>query len=180
MDILVDIDGVIARWDYPALLCNYLGVSPDRMPRWSPPQYSITEWLGVPEVDVDNMYRFALISGQHCAIGSTATNRLGALYREGNNILIYTSRMHYLTPTTIERWLRDKGVPHTRVVTTEDVMDGHYDAFIDDHVTKLLSVPNVRQRLLFDRPWNKGCLNVRDLFRRVHGWGEIYEILGKG
>jgi len=53
-----------------------------------------------------------------------------------------------------------------------------FDVFVDDSLEEaLLLTQSVPKVLLFDHPWNHGCLNVFGVFERVFTWKDVTRIL---
>jgi 5'(3')-deoxyribonucleotidase len=174
MNLLIDIDGVINDYDWQFILKESLGVDVaiDFIS-----SYCIEDILGVSTAQVDDLFYKVVRRPANLADGCLSV--LNRLHEEGHSILIYTNRLHFMNIKALERWLREAGVPFTRIINSQ--WRGAADYHINDSVSRLVNYPSsVKTKLLFDQPWNRSCLNITGELQRVHNWKEIEEtIYGK-
>jgi len=178
MRLLIDIDGVICTYDFPALTKKYFGVSVPNNSIWT---YSLEESLGVSTEEVVAM--FEEVAFEEPKFTHKALESLGELVRRDHYVWLYSNRIHFMGHQLLSDWVWDNNIPHIGVVRNiEKFKDlwGYVDYHIDDSPTKLMNLGDfTNHKLLFSRPWNCRCLDIQNQLTRVMNWDDIMEILKK-
>ncbi len=176
MNLLIDLDGVVCRWDFPRLTKEFFGVS---VPNELVYTYSLEDALGVPTREVHEM--FCAIADEPPEFIKGAIESLTRLQEARHSIVIYSNRRCFIKNGCkgLQEWLCAYGIPNDRVLPDlEGIPTGFFDFQIDDHPYKLLSGNGTsRVKLLFDQPWNRQCLDIHQQFIRVKAWKEIEELV---
>lgn len=173
-NLLIDIDGVICQYNFPELTKQYFGQA---VPNKGIFAYSLEDSLGLPKSAVANM--FALEVGSSPNLIPGAIQVLKHFIMRDYNILIYSHRLNWMTPSGLKDWLEEYGIPFSAVVGCEE-LPNYVLAQVDDSPQKLMDTAEqiqVRHSLLFDNPWNKKCLNITGRLERVKNWSEVRRII---
>lgn len=168
--ILVDIDGCICAYDFPRLVWDKFHVRIDATKIFA---YNLADVLGVPSRQIDEMF-YDQVWGKP----QFNTNTLDVLSEWKSNrygIVIFSNRIKYMGHKGLESWLVKWQIPFSYI----DEGGGIYDFHIDDRPEKLCDT-NSQVKLLYDQPWNKGCLNITGKLKRVLNWTEIKGIVEEG
>jgi len=172
MKLGFDVDGVISDFvgSFAKVLGSHYGLSlvePDFY------CYDLDLILGITKEQRDKFITTGLFRNLKLIPG--AKTALRKFKVEGHDIFILTSRGDHLTEVTID-WLRDKGIPYSRLLTLnggeKHLADVDLDLVVEDNLAEAIGLARRFKVLLFDRPWNRS-LNVERLFKRVHNWGEV-------
>ncbi len=171
-NILVDIDGVVAKYNFKAMLMKHFGITvPDS---WIY-AYSIEDCLGLPSQDVWRM--FVEEAKEPPAFIDGAQDALKKLIRK-HTIYIYTNRVKIMGAAPLRQWLNDNHIPHDALYFNDLVHSDTYDYHIDDSPQKLMDTNGaVRHKLLFDQPYNRKCKNITGKLQRVADWAEVLEVI---
>lgn len=176
MKILLDIDGVVCHYDFSAITKKHFGVA---IPNESIYTYSIEDSLGVSTKEVERMFDIETWSPPNFVKDSTEI--LEEFTDKGYNIIIYSSRIKFMGMKGLVDWLNTYGIPYSNIIDKESMLRfgvNNVDYHIDDSPTKLMNLGNLtKNKLLFDTPWNKQCLNIHNKLVRVYSWSEIREIV---
>ena len=160
--VLVDIDGVICEYDFPKIVKHFFGVDLSKYMLYA---YNLADVLGVAPLAINTMFKEQVWGKPSFVPNAIKTLRqIGSFYR----IIIFSNRMKYMGKEGLMDWLIDWGIPFD--VIGDGI--GEFDFHIDDSPAKLMT-SNSKVKLLFDQPWNKGCLNITNQLKRVKDWEEI-------
>lgn len=173
-NLIVDVDGVIAEFDFPNLLGQYMGV---RLPTAKVNTFDLSNLLGVSKVAIKEMFEAEVFNHQQIVIG--ASYYLRSFMQKGFDILIFSDRLQWMTKEELGDWLEEQGVPFSEVID-RDSLPSFAVAHIDDRPAKLMEVwetIKVNKLLLFDRPWNRRCMNITGRLTRVKNWKQIWREL---
>jgi len=170
MNLLIDIDGVVAEYNIPQRIKEVTGANITLEDIWS---HELVECLGLPEKTWCTI--FENINKEPANIVHGARETLSYLVNKGHKIYIYTNRAFRYDPVDVEKWLYINKIPHYKLMTIKDVTEyQEFHVHIDDSPNKLLSCPwFAHQKLLYTRPWNIQCKNILNLMYRVNNWKEI-------
>lgn len=174
MNLLIDIDGVIAAYDFPALTREFYGKAVTNKQILA---YSIADVLGVTRESVNRMFTAACHYPPNFVKG--AMKSLLHFQAQGDAIYIYTNRLYFMTRTELIHWLYKYGIPFIGLFG--DTKATEFDFHIDDSPCKLMETDGrVKHKLLFSAPWNKSCLDIEGKLQRVKNWKEVREVLDSG
>lgn len=110
-----------------------------------------------------------------------AVEVINKLQREGNKIIIITSRTTKNAYEISEKWLKQKNVNYDKLIVGstdkgKTCLENEIDVFIDDNVEFCNSVSATNAKvLMFDSPCNQKEMN----FKRVYSWDEVYKEIKK-
>ena len=169
MRICIDIDGVICEYHFNSLVKNFFGVDLSSQVIFA---YDLADVLGVAPVLIDTMFKEQVYGKPNFIEGAIDT--LKEWKSKKYELAILSNRVKYMGEYGLGKWLRKWEIPHTYL--TSGLIK--YDVHIDDRPAKLMATDS-RVKLLFDQPWNRGCLNITGVLERVHHWDEIREKLDK-
>lgn len=173
-NIIVDIDGCIAKYDFPTLTKQYFGKSIPNKGVWT---YSLEDSLGVASRHIIDMFTEEVFAPPNFVQGA-----LGALKHfisKDYNVCIHTNRLKFMEVNELEDWLNKWGIPYSSIIVNGD-LPGYVHAHVDDSPKKLMYTDDnttVKHLLLFDNPWNRQCLNITGKLHRVKTWKEIREVV---
>jgi len=160
--LLVDIDGVICKYDFPALVKEYFNVEIDARDIYA---YNLSDVLGVSSKEIDDMFKEQVWGAPEFIEDALGILRgLSKIYE----IIIYSNRVKYMGEMGLAKWLIDCGIPFRGI----DNGQGEYYCHIDDRPQKLEDT-NSKIKLLFSQPWNEGCRNIKGNLKRVYSWPAI-------
>lgn len=168
--LCIDIDGVICEYDFPKIIKKFFGVDLSPIMIYA---FDLADVLGVAPVLIEQIFKEQVYGQPNFVEGAIDT--LTQWIARGDEIIIFSNRIKYMEVAELTKWLFKWGIPFTRVATGQ----GDYDVHIDDLASKLMAT-NSRLRLLFNRPWNKWCLNITRELVRVNDWQEIREMVDRG
>lgn len=172
MHILCDIDGVICKYDFPELTKRYFGVE---IPNTGIFTYSLEDSLGVPQVEVERMFRTEAFAPPNFIEGAVET--LTEFLESGHTVSLWSAREHFMGFDGLCKWVSQYNLPRSFVV--DDVIMP-YDFHIDDNPRKLMSTDGrVKHKLLFDSPWNQQCLNITGKMIRVKNWDDVRRLVNE-
>jgi len=170
--IVVDIDGVVAQYDFPRMIKKHFGVDIKQEDVWT---YAIEDALGVAPNDVYTMFRSEIFDTPLFVPG--AREALDKLNRK-HDVFIYTNRIKIMGMQPLIKWLDDNKIAHSKIIFNNLHPDGQFDYHIDDSPLKLMDMNGTTvKKLLFDQPWNRNCLNITGRMQRVCGWAEVLEVI---
>ncbi len=172
--IIVDLDGVITKYDFPALTKKWFGATIHNKGVWC---YSIEDSLGVATEDVVKMFQEEVEAPPNLVPG--AINTLKLFMARDYEVYVLTNRLYFTDENRLIAWLDKYGIPYSAVLTNGDLPD-YVVAHIDDSPTKLMSTRSkteVKHSILFDNPWNRQCLNITGQLERAKNWGQVKEII---
>jgi len=161
--ICIDIDGVICEYDFPNIVKNFFGIDLSAKMIFA---YDLADVLGVAPALINTMFKEQVYGKPNFVEGAIDTLRKWR--EEGHRIDVYSNRVKYMGATGLAEWLWAYDIPFYSISDGSGVFDCH----IDDSPAKLMGT-NSKLKLLYDRPWNKRCLNITGGLERVYDWGEI-------
>ena len=161
MQLLVDLDGVVVEYDFPKLVKQYFKVDLARQQIYA---YDMADVLGVSNKSIDDMFKEQVFGRPNFIPGALET--LQGWYGE-HEIVIFSNRVKYMGFQGLSKWLKGNKIPFDTVYHS-----GEYDFHIDDSPAKLMNI-NSKTKLLFNQPWNEGCLNIEKKLKRVFNWVDI-------
>uniref|UniRef100_A0A6M3LEJ0 Uncharacterized protein n=1 Tax=viral metagenome TaxID=1070528 RepID=A0A6M3LEJ0_9ZZZZ len=167
--LLLDIDGVVVKYDFVGLVKRYFGVDIEPKAIFA---YNLADVLGVSSREIDDMFQ-EQVWGKPDFID----NALDILHevKQIYEIIVYSNRVKYMGEFELCKWLIDRHIPFEGI----DCGKGVYDYHVDDRPEKLEDTISFI-RLLYTQPWNEGCLNIKGNLKRVNNWDEIrVALLGK-
>jgi 5'(3')-deoxyribonucleotidase len=165
--ILVDIDGVIAQYDFPKIVKDFFGIDLSSQVIFA---YDLADVLGVAPKLIDLMFRKQVFGKANLMPG--ALKILGDFSKK-YEIIIYTNRTKYMTSIELVTWLIENEIPFDGI---DYCPEQRYYAHIDDSPSKLAST-NSGIKILFNQPWNTHCVDAQKQFLRVGSWSEIRRFL---
>ena len=162
LSLLLDIDGVVAKYDFVGLVKRYFGVDIEPKAIFA---YNLADVLGVSSKEIDNMFQ-EQVWGKPVFMDNAldTLNEISKIYE----IIIYSNRIKYMGEMNLAKWLIDYKIPFEGI----DYGQNEYDFHVDDRPEKLEGT-NSSIKLLYTQPWNEGCLNIKNNLTRVNNWGEI-------
>jgi 5'(3')-deoxyribonucleotidase len=166
--LLLDIDGVVVKYDFVGLVKKYFGV--DIKPE-SIFAYNLADVLGVSSREIDNMFQ-EQVWGKPVFMEKAldVLNDIKYIYE----IIIYSNRIKYMGEYELIKWLAMNEIPFEGI----DYGLDKYDFHIDDRPEKLEDT-NSTIKLLYTQAWNVGCLNIKHNLKRINDWDEIRrELIG--
>ena len=141
--------------------------------------YSLEDSLGVSSRSVDEMFLAETHAPPNLVEDSIET--LQHFVDNGYEIIVYSMRVRYMSESGLSSWLIRYGIPHSRIMHNSELTSraaGYIDYHIDDSPKKLIDLGQVsNHKLLFDCPWNRNCMNIYNIVRRVYSWKEIKEVV---
>uniref|UniRef100_A0A6M3KY94 5' nucleotidase, deoxy (Pyrimidine), cytosolic type C protein (NT5C) n=1 Tax=viral metagenome TaxID=1070528 RepID=A0A6M3KY94_9ZZZZ len=173
-NILVDLDGCVAQYDFPKLIKKYFGVAVQPMDIWC---YSIADSLGLPSGEVHQMFEVESQEEPNFIEGAVET--LEKLLVRDYKVLIYSTRTSIMGRYNLDTWLRKWNIPFSTIIT-DYTLPLLIEAYIDDWPAKLLHVDSmveVGKLILFVQPWNFRCHDLLNKFTWVDEWSQIWEEL---
>ena len=170
MKIGVDIDGTIADYNLTATTKKHLGREEANDVFICFSESAILKGPGEELLAVFQKY-----ARQKAILIDGAVESIRRLRDKGHNIIIYSNRLLFMDKAELEDWLRDNKIPFTAVWAKRN--PPQLDYHVDDNPAKLVNLGDgTRNKLLFDQPWNRRCLDVANI-RRVYNWKEVEEII---
>ena len=164
--ICVDIDGVIAEYDFPKIVKNFFGVDISPAMIFA---YDLADVLGVSPHIINTMFQEQVYGKPDFIPGAIGT--LKAWKSMGYELIIYSNRVNYMGEFGLAKWLIEYRIPFS------GIGNGHerYDIHIDDSPSKLMATDSVI-KLLYTQPWNTRCHNITGKLMRVNNWKEIKDV----
>ena len=160
--LLLDIDGVVIKYDFVGLVKRYFGVDIEPKAIFA---YNLADVLGVPSKEIDNMFQEQVWGKPNFMDNALdVLNEIKQIYE----IVIYSNRIKYMGEIGLITWLGEHRIPFKGI----DYGQGKYDVHIDDRPEKLEDTDS-SIKLLYTQPWNKGCLNIKSNLKRVNNWNDI-------
>uniref|UniRef100_A0A6M3L2P0 5' nucleotidase n=1 Tax=viral metagenome TaxID=1070528 RepID=A0A6M3L2P0_9ZZZZ len=157
--LLLDIDGVIVRYDFVGLVKRYFGVDIEPKAIFA---YNLADVLGVSSKEIDDMFQ-EQVWGEPVFMDNAldTLNEISKIYE----IIIYSNRIKYMGEMGLVKWLINYQIPFEGI----DYGQGEYDIHIDDRPEKLEDTKS-SIKLLYTQPWNVSCLNVKNNLIRINNW----------
>jgi len=177
LNLLVDIDGCVCKYDFPALTKKYFGKAIPNKGVWT---YSLEDSLGVASRLVTDMFAKEVYSEPNLIQG--AVGALKHFISKDYNVCVHTNRLRWMTPEELGDWLDKWGIPYSSIITN-GALPSYVVAHVDDSPAKLMGTDDettVKHLLLFDSPWNRQCLNITGKLHRVRTWAEVKEVVNGG
>jgi uncharacterized HAD superfamily protein len=168
--ILVDVDGVIVKYNFGLLVKKYFGIDLSPMSIYA---YDLADVLGVSEIAINTMFKEQVYG--RATFMPSALSTLQSWYNK-HEIIIGTNRTHYMTTKELVTWLTENNIPFHGI---DETLSDKYDFHIDDSPRKLAGT-NSQIKLLFNAPWNTRCLDIQKKFKRVFSWDDIAELVAIG
>ena len=164
--LLLDIDGVVVKYDFVGLVKRYFGVDIETKAIFA---YNLADVLGVSSKEIDNMFQ-EQVWGKPIFMDNAldTLTEISKIYE----IIIYSNRIKYMGEMGLAKWLIENHIPFEGI----DYGQGEYDFHIDDRPEKLEDTDSII-KLLYTQPWNKGCLNIQKNLIRVNSWFEISNVV---
>ncbi len=164
--LLLDIDGVVVRYDFVGLVKRYFNVDISPQAIFA---YNLADVLGVSSKEIDNMFK-EQVWGKPVFMD----NALDVLdeIKHDYEIIIYSNRINYMGESGLVKWLIDSRIPFEGI----DYGQSKYDFHIDDRPEKLEDT-NSSIKLLYTQPWNISTMNIKRNLIRVNSWDEIKQII---
>ncbi len=172
-NLIVDVDGCIAQYDFPAILKKYFGVTLTNKDIYA---YSLEDCLGTSSAAIEDIFIKECFAPPNFIPG--AINTLKYLMARDDEIYILTNRLHFMSETEFEEWAEKYGIPYTAILNGR--LPEYAHAQVDDHAVKLMNtqqLTTVKHSILFNAPWNRRCLNVTGQLERAKNWGQVKEII---
>ena len=166
--LLLDIDGVVVKYDFVGLVKRYFGVDIEPKAIFA---YNLADVLGVSSKEIDDMFQ-EQVWGKPVFMANALDilNEISKIYE----ITIYSNRIKYMGELGLVEWLIDNQIPFEGV----DYGQNKYDIHIDDRPEKLEDTDS-SVKLLYTQPWNNGCLNIKRNLKRIYNWYDIrHQLLG--
>ncbi|MFH1231117.1 MAG: hypothetical protein V1709_06425 [Planctomycetota bacterium] len=163
MKIIVDLDGVVVRYDFKALVWEYFRIDIEEKSIFA---YDLPDVLGVAPVMINTMFKKQVYGKPNFIEGALDTLTEWLFGR--HEILIYSNRVKYMQREGLEKWLVKWQIPFSYI----DDGYGKYDVHIDDSPGKLMATDS-KVKLLYTQPWNERCLNITKTLIRIRNWKEI-------
>jgi uncharacterized HAD superfamily protein len=171
-----DIDGVIANFATPftEIVNKKYGVALNPADIYT---FDLSLILGIPKEERNQIITETL-QQQNLPLNTGAKEILNRLHNEGHKIYLLTARFPSLIELT-NKWLNANEIPYKQLLLLNggekylakiDPLDLVVEDSLEEALLWSQKVPNV---LLYNQPWNK-TLNVKNLTKRVYGWGQIY------
>lgn len=174
-NLIVDVDGVIAQYNFPRMMKKWFGVSVKNEDIWC---YSLEDALGLDPFLVEEMW--VAEADEPAIFIPGAIKSLEELRLAGYKILIRSQRAKIMGAERLEGWLEENKIPFDQVLATPLDMPDYAHAAIDDRPSKLSllnELVKVKTLILFDQPWNRQCLNIHGRFYRVKTWAQVKSVL---
>lgn len=173
-NILIDIDGCVAQYDFPRIVKKHFGVE---VANKQVQLYSLEDCLGLPSEQVNGMFKTEAFEPPNLIRG--AVRALDWLVVNDWNVCIHSNRVKFMGKEGLEDWLDKYSIPYS-VVLNGDALPCYVQAAVDDYPSKLLRIDEettVKKLLLFNQPWNEMCLDLLRKFTRVNNWTQVMEEL---
>jgi len=160
--LLLDIDGVIVKYDFVGLVKRYFNVDIEPKAIFA---YNLADVLGVSSREIDDMFQ-EQVWGKPIFMDNAldTLSEISKIYE----IIIYSNRIKYMGEMGLAQWLIDNQIPFEGI----DYGQSKHDFHIDDRPEKLEDTDS-SIKLLYTQPWNEGCLNIKHNLKRVNNWYEI-------
>ena len=171
-NLIVDIDGVVAQYDYPTILKKHFNVDVPNHAVWA---YGLDECLGLPPTAVQTMFKKEAYAPPNMIEG--AREALERFIIKDYNVCIFSNRLKFMSYAELEEWLNKNDIPYSCILNGSG-LPNRAIAAVDDSPSKLLAIDEevtLNRRLLFDQPWNRMCLDVLGKFKRVKDWRQVLE-----
>lgn len=176
MKIGIDIDGVISNFvkNFRVIVRDAYNIDLQEQDIYVHDLYLV---LGISKIEAFNLIYKCLTQDLELIEG--AREGLTKLYND-HEIFILTARPKELNGLT-EKWLKKKNLPYHRLIHLNEgnkhMVDVRLDIIIEDNLTDAINwIGKSKVILVYDHFWNKS-LNVEKLFKRVHNWTEIIDII---
>ncbi len=164
--LLLDIDGVVVKYDFVGLVKRYFGVDIEPRAIFA---YNLADVLGVSSREIDDMFQEQVWGKPDFMDNALDTlNEMSKIYE----IIIYSNRIKYMGEKGLVKWLIDCRIPFEGI----DYGQSEYDFHIDDRPEKLEDT-NSSVKLLYTQPWNISTMNIKRNLTRVNNWYEIRSIV---
>jgi uncharacterized HAD superfamily protein len=170
MRLLIDVDGVICKYNYGDIVKKHFGVEIDEYNVFA---QDMSDVLGVKSEEINKMF-YNQVHNQPQFI-ENALPTLKTLYNK-HEIIIFTNRTKYMSLEELTKWLIENNIPFHGI----DVQGtGEYQFHVDDSPAKLMKT-NSKVKLLFSQSWNRRCLNITGSLKRVYSWNDVAELVSIG
>ena len=164
--LLLDIDGVIAEYDFPKIVKNFFGVDISPAMIFA---YDLADVLGVAPHIINTMFQEQVYGKPNFILGAIET--LKSWESKGYELIIYSNRVKYMGEFGLAKWLIEYKIPFSGI----DGGLGSYDVHIDDSPSKLMTTDSTI-KLLFTQQWNIRCHNITSKLLRVNNWQEVRNV----
>jgi len=164
--ICVDIDGVIAEYDFPKIVKNFFGVDISPAMIFA---YDLADVLGVAPHIINTMFQEQVYGKPNFIQGAIET--LKEWKSKSWEIIIYSNRIKYMGELGLAKWLVEYQIPFDDI----DSGQGKYLLHIDDSPSKLMATDSTI-KLLYTQPWNTRCHNITSKLMRVNNWMEVRNV----
>ena len=166
--ILVDIDGVICKYDFPKIVKSFFGVDLSSQAIFA---YDLADVLGISPTLINTMFKEQVYGKPDFIDGSLDV--LKEWKSKDYEIAVFSNRARYMGDFGFAKWLIDNQISFDGI---DVVGSGSYDYHIDDSPSKLAATDS-KIKLLYTQPWNKRCLDIKKQLARVSSWDEIKDIV---
>jgi len=167
MRLCVDLDGCVVQYDFPKIVKNFFGVDLSSKAIFA---YDLADVLGVAPALIDTMFKEQVFGKPNFIEGAVDT--LKEWKAKGYELAIFSNRVKYMGEDGLGKWLKKWKIPYSYLTSGQIP----YDVHIDDRPAKLMATDS-KLKLLFDQPWNKGCLNIQGKLERAYNWAEVRKIV---
>lgn len=165
MRLLIDIDGCLTKYNFTALVWKHFKVDITGLVISA---YDLADLLGVSNLAIDIMFK-DIVWGEP-DFNKDALETLNDWEQKGYELVIHSSRVHYMGAIGLTSWLTQNHIPFSGIDTTGTFKK--YDVQIDDRPSKLKNA-NSKLKLLYDASYNRHCFNLEKDLIRVYNWKEI-------
>ena len=169
----VDLDGVVI--DYFNAFINLLSKSFNR--RFTERDFYVHDPAQVLDISHRETEEFLreTVFNYRCSPIQGSLKGIKTLKKYGELIFI-TERTEDMIDLT-KAWLKTHGYPLAPIEKSNRkskiISKLNPNVWIEDNLKEIIDAPKGTKVLLFDRPWNRRCLNVDNRIIRTRGWSEI-------
>ncbi|VVB51499.1 5' nucleotidase, deoxy (Pyrimidine), cytosolic type C protein (NT5C) [uncultured archaeon] len=178
MKIGVDIDGVISDFikNFRVIVREAYNIDLQEQDIYV---HDLNLVLGISKIEAFDLVLKCLTQDLELIEG--AKEGLIQLYKD-HEVYILTARPKELNGRT-EKWLKKNNIPYHKLIHLNEgnkhMVDVRLDIIIEDNLTDAINwIGKSKVILVYDHFWNKS-LNIGKLFKRVHSWTEIIDIISE-